>query len=94
MICSLKFKKDVFLKNVAWDFVLLFLVLLHPNCYFTSIMDKTHHGPVIAETSAAFLACVVRGVLGANLFSQFVIERYILAIEQIITHEKHLRYSF
>ena len=50
MICSLKVKKDIYLKNVAWDFVLLldFEVIPHPSCYFTSIMNKTHHGLGIA----------------------------------------------
>ena len=36
----------------------------------------------------------VGGVLIVNLFSLLLIDRYILAIQQIITHEKHLRYSF
>ena len=55
MICSLIFKTYVFLKNVAWDLELLLLPKsfdfeVKPNlsCYFISIMDKTHHGPVIA----------------------------------------------
>ena len=49
MIRSLKFKKDVYLKNVALDFVLLVLKFItHPSYYLTFIMDKTQHGPVIA----------------------------------------------
>ena len=70
----------------------------HPNCFFTSIMDKTHHKPVIAlffcETSASFLA-YVGGVLGTNLFhSLLMINKYLLAIQQIRTHEEYLRYTF
>ena len=44
-------------------------------------------------TSAAFLA-YVGDVLETSLFSLLLIHRYILAIQQIITHEEHLRYSF
>ena len=35
--------------NIALDFVLLvFKLCSNPSYYLTSIMDKTHHGPVIA----------------------------------------------
>ena len=39
-----------YLKNVALGFVLLVLLeaVLHPSCCLTSIVDKTHHGPVFA----------------------------------------------
>ena len=40
-------------------------------------------------TSAAFFS-YVGGVLVANLFSLLFIDRDILAIQQIITHEEHL----
>ena len=36
----------------------------------------------------------VGGVLLTNRFSPLWIDRYILAIQQIITHEEHLCYSF
>ena len=39
-------------------------VIPHPSCYFTTIMDESHHGPFIAlfcKTSEVFLAYV-----GAN----------------------------
>ena len=36
----------------------------------------------------------VGGILLTNYFSLFVVNRYILAIQQIITREEHLRYSF
>ena len=51
MTYSLKFNNEVYLKNVALDFVLL---VLNPSCYLTSIMDKTHPGPVISLFSAQF----------------------------------------
>ena len=56
-----------------------FEVIPHPSCYFTFIMDKTRHGPVIAlfsvkiENPAAFLTYVRGGLgLGIKLFSKFV----------------------
>ena len=51
MLCSLKLKtKNMLLSSVALDFVLLlgFEAMPHPSFYLTSIMDKTHHVPVIA----------------------------------------------
>ena len=36
----------------------------------------------------------VGGILVTNHFSLLFIDRYILAIQQVITHEEHLRYSF
>ena len=61
MLCSLKFEKDVekfYLENVSLNFVVLRLYPI--QSYFTSIIDKTHHGPFIplffSTTSAAFLA--------------------------------------
>ena len=59
-------------------------------------MDITHHGPVIALFSVQLqqLFSYVRGVLVTNRFSRLLIDRYILAIQQIITHKEHLWYSF
>ena len=98
-VCSLKFRKDIFLKNVAWDFVLLLLVLkLYPIQVVISLplWVKLTMGQLILfflwNLSSFF--SLSRCVLGINLFSQFVADRYILAIQQIITHEEHLRYSF
>ena len=45
-------KRRSYLKNIALDFALDFEAMLHPSCYLTSIMDETHHGPVIALFSA------------------------------------------
>ena len=40
-----------------------------------------------------FLATQVGDILVANHLSLLLIDRYILAIQQIKTHEEHLRYS-
>ena len=45
-------------------------------------------------TSAAFLATSEVAIPVTNHFSLLLIDRYILAIQQIITHKEHLRYSF
>ena len=49
MICSLKLKKGVpILKMLLLGFVLFaFEGMPHPSHSLTSIMDNTHHGPVI-----------------------------------------------
>ena len=36
----------------------------------------------------------IGGIPGTNHFLLLLIDRYILAIQQIITHKEHLRYSF
>ena len=58
-------------------------------------MGKTH-GSVIALFSVQLqqFFSYVRGVFVTNRFLRLLIDRYILAIQQIITHEEHLRYSF
>ena len=58
MICNLRFKKDVlFLKMLlCFGFCTFgFEALPHPSYYFTSIVEKTHHGPVIALFSVQLL---------------------------------------
>ena len=64
--------------------------------YLTSTMDKTHHGPVIAFLLCNFnsLFSFVGSMLVTSHFSLLLIDRHILAIQQIITHEEYLRYSF
>ena len=82
MICSLRFKKDVFiLKKLFWLLCFWFwsytpskLVVISSYC------------SIFCATSASFLA-YVGGVLVTTLFT-------LLLIEQIITHEEHLRYTF
>ena len=60
-------------------------------------MAKTHHGPVIALFSVKpqqifYLTWEVPKE--PTFFHSFLlIERYILAIQQIITHEEHLRHT-
>ena len=94
---KLEIQKRRYLKNVALNFAFGFETMPRPSCYLTSIMDKTYHGPAIA----LFFLCnfssffsYVGGIPVSNHFSMLLIERYILAIQQIITHKEHLRYSF
>ena len=50
MICSLKFKKDVLILGMLLCFGFCafdFEAMPHPSCYFTSIVDKTHHGLIV-----------------------------------------------
>ena len=97
MICSLKFKEEVsYLENVAFDFVLFVLELYPMHRYLTPIMDKNQHWPFIDLFSVQLLQpfSYIRGVLVTNIFSLLLIDRDILAIQQIITHEEHLQYSF
>ena len=76
-ISSLKFKKDIFLRNVAWDFALLVLKL-YPMQVAISVLlwIKLAMGQLLLffnETSAVFIA-YVGGVLGTKIFPQFVID--------------------
>ena len=59
-------------------------------------MGITHHGPAIALFSVQLqhIFSYVGGVLVTNRFSRLLIDRYIVAIQQIMTHKEHLRYSF
>ena len=68
----------------------------HPGCDLTFIVEKTHHGPAIALFLCNFWSffSYVGGVLVTKLFSLLLTDRYILAIQQIITREEHLWYSF
>ena len=68
----------------------------HSSYYLTSVMDKTHHGLVITLFSVQLrsFSGYVGGILVTNHFSLLLIDRDILAIQEIITHEEHLRYSF
>ena len=68
----------------------------HPSCYLTSIMNETHHELVIALFSLQLqqFFSYLGGILVTNHFSMFLIDRYILAIQQITTQEEHLRNPF
>ena len=99
MTGSLNIKKDVpILKMLLWILCFGFEAMFHPSCYLTSIMDKTHHGSVIGlfsvQLQRSILATFEVAILVTNQFSLLLIDRYILGIQQIITHEEHLRYSF
>ena len=88
MICSFKFKKYVVLKNVAWDFALLLLVLKLYQVFIS--LPLWINWPVIGLFSVKlqqFFLAYVGGVLGTNLFSQFGY----LANNN---NEKHSRYFF
>ena len=48
----LRFKKDVLILGFC---AFGFEAIPHPSCYLTSIVDKTHHGLVIASFSVRLL---------------------------------------
>ena len=63
---------------LLWILCFWFLLeaILHPSCYLTSTVDKTHHGSVIAPFSLQLLQlfCYVGGILVTNLFSLLLID--------------------
>ena len=86
MICSVKFKKDVLIfKNVALGFVLLVLKL-YPIQGGISIplwIKLTMCQLLLFFVLLLHFFSYVGGVLATNLFSLLLIDRYILAIQQI-----------
>ena len=61
MICSLRFNKRCSFSKMLLCFEFCafgFEAIPHPNCYLTSIVDKTHHGPVIAPFSVQHLQLI------------------------------------
>ena len=84
MICSLRFKKDVLiLKMLLW--ILCFW-------FWSYTLSKLLFLFFLCNFCSFF--SYVTGVLVTNLFTLLLIDRYILAIHQIITHKEHLGYSF
>ena len=90
-------KRCCYLKNIPLDFVFLFLKL-GPTQVVISV-------PLWVKLTIAqlllFFLCnfssffsYVGGIPVTNHFSLLLIDRYILAILQIIAHKEHLRYSF
>ena len=90
-------KRLCYLKNLALDFVLLVLklspiqVVIPLPLWIKLTMDQL----------LLFFLCnfnsffsYVGGIPVTNQFSLLLIDRYILATQQIITHKEHLRYSF
>ena len=56
MTCSLRFKKDVAILKMLLSFGFCAFGFRNPfSCYLTSIVDKTHHGPVISPFSVLLL---------------------------------------
>ena len=58
MICILIFKKDVLILKMLFFlgfFTFVFEAIPHPNCYLTSTLDKSNHGPVIVPFSVQLL---------------------------------------
>ena len=100
MICSLLLeiqKRCSYLKNVALDFVLLVLKLYPIQVVISlPLWIKLTMGQLLLLFLCNFCSffSYVGGVLVTNLFSLLLIDRYILAIQQITTHEEHLWCSF
>ena len=96
MIYSLKLKKDVIL-NVSLDFVLLVLKLCPIRVVISlPLWIKLTMGQLLLFFLCNFSSffSYVGGILVTNHFSRLLIDRCTLTIQQIITHEEHLRYSF
>ena len=93
----MKFKKDiVILKMLLW---ILFLVLkLCPIQVAISLplWIKLTMGQLLPFFLCNFSSFFgyVGGIPVTSHFSLLLIDRYILAMQQIITHKEHLRYSF
>ena len=90
-------KKSCYLKNVALDFVLLVLKL----CLIQVVISLPLWIKLTMGQLLLFFLCnfssffsYVGGIPVTNHFSLLLIDRYILAIQQITTHKEHLRYSF
>ena len=90
-------KRCSYLKNVALDFVLLVLklypiqVVISLPLWIKLTMDQLL---LFFLCSLCSFFSFVGGALVTNFFSLLLIDRYILAIQQVITHEEHLQYSF
>ena len=90
-------KRRCYLKNVALDFVLLVLKLCPIQVVVSlPLWIKLTMGQLLLFFLYNFSSffSYVRGIPVTNHFSLLLIDRYILAIQQIITHKEHLRYSF
>ena len=86
-----------YLKNVAVDFVLMVLKLYSKQVVILlPLLIKLTMGQLLLFFLCNFSSFLsyVGAVQVTNLFPLLLIDRYILAIQQIITHEEHLRYSF
>ena len=69
-----------------------FETILYTSCYSLPLWIKPTMGQFIAPFSVQLLQLLscVGGALETNLFSLLLIDRYVLAIQQIATHQEHL----
>ena len=93
MTCSLKFKQKrcCYLKNVALDFVLLVLKLCPIQVVISlPLWIKLTMGQLLLFFLCNFSSffSYAKDILVINHFSLLLIDRYILAIQHIITHEE------
>ena len=86
-----------YLKNVALDFALLVLKL----CPIQGVISLPLWIKLTMGQLLLFFLCnfssffsYIGGIPVTNHFSLLLNDRYILAIQQIIAHKEHLRYSF
>ena len=93
---QLEFKKwRCYLKNVALDFVFSVLKLCPIQVVISlPLWIKLAMGHLLLFFLWNFSSffSFVRGIPVTNNFSLLLIDRYILAIQQIATHKEHLRY--
>ena len=90
-------KRLCYLKNVALDFVFLVLKLCPIQVVISlPLWIKLTMGQLLLFFLCNFSSffSYVRGIPVTNHFSLLLIDRYILAIQQIITYKEHLQYSF
>ena len=99
MICRLKFKKDVrtlLSQKCCFKFYGFgFEAMHHLICFSLSLWIK-----LTMDQLLLFFLCNLSSfsatseVLLTNHFSLLLTDKYILAIQQIMTHKEHLRYSW
>ena len=90
-------KRRCYLKNVALHFVFLVLKLCHIQVVISlPLWIKLTMGPLLLFYLCNFssIFSYVGCIPVTNPFSLLLIDRYILAIQQIITHKVHFQYSF
>ena len=96
MICSLKFKKGVVIFKM-----LLWMLLVLKLCSIQVIISLPLWIKLTMGQLLLFFLCnfssffnYIGGILVTNYFSLLLIDKYILAIQQIITQGQLLRYTF
>ena len=98
MMWSLKLKKDVvILKMLLWILCFWFFKLCPIQVVISLPLSiKLTMGQLLLFFlhNVSIFFSYVGGIPATYHFSLFLIDKYILAIQQIITHKEHLRYSF